>query len=327
MKTIVRMLYGSHLYGTSTPQSDFDYKEVYIPEADDVLLQQVKDSINTGKAKEFGEKNNPGDKECEKFSLQKFLEMLAEGQTAAVDMIFAPDSVIKRSSPLWEKIRQNKHKLLTKRSAAFVGYCRQQGNKYGLKGSRVGAARAATELLARAIEAHGALAHVGEIEIDLRTILGEHTDIIQQPVNKAGDVGTFFVCCNRMVDFHATLKHAHDIYSGVLAGYGKRALLAETNEGVDWKALSHAIRVGTEAIELMTYGRVTLPLPNAAHVRDIKVGLIPYKEVAAEIEDLLVLVEAATRHSMLPDEADQEFIEGLVREAYLKEIAYNYDLA
>src|SRR6266702_1796126 len=112
MKTIVRMLYGSHLYGTSTPQSDFDYKEVYIPEADDVLLQQVKDSINTGKAKEFGEKNNPGDKECEKFSLQKFLEMLAEGQTAAVDMIFAPDSVIKRSSPLWEKIRQNKHKLL-----------------------------------------------------------------------------------------------------------------------------------------------------------------------------------------------------------------------
>jgi hypothetical protein len=42
--------------------------------------------------------------------------------------------------------------------------------------------------------------------------------------------------------------------------------MAETQEGVDWKALSHAVRVGTQALELLKTGHVTFPLPNAAHV-------------------------------------------------------------
>jgi hypothetical protein len=129
-----------------------------------------------------------------------------------------------------------------------------------------------------------------------------------------------------MANFSATLKHAYDMYKNVLESYGKRAQLAESNDGVDWKALSHAVRVATEALELLQYGRITMPLPNAAHVLDIKLGRIPYKEVAAEIEELLPLVEAATKRSTLPEKADQEFIDSLVRESYLKEIVYAYEL-
>ena len=45
--------------------------------------------------------------------------------------------------------------LVTRRSAAFVGYCRQQANKYGIKGSRVAAARKALTLLLEAVERLG----------------------------------------------------------------------------------------------------------------------------------------------------------------------------
>ena len=39
---LLRTVYGSHLYGTSTPSSDFDYKVVYLPPLEDVLLGKEK---------------------------------------------------------------------------------------------------------------------------------------------------------------------------------------------------------------------------------------------------------------------------------------------
>jgi len=81
-------------------------------------------------------------------------------------------------------------------------------------------------------------------------------------------------------------------------------------------AISHAVRVAYEAIELMETGHVTLPLPNAAHVTAIKTGQIPYSEVALELEQLLVRAQAAAASSPLPDEPDQNFIDQLVAHTY-----------
>lgn len=36
MTTIVRVKFGSHLYGTNTPTSDLDFKSVHIPPARDI---------------------------------------------------------------------------------------------------------------------------------------------------------------------------------------------------------------------------------------------------------------------------------------------------
>ena len=49
MNLIVKMKFGSHLYGTSTLLSDTDYKAVYIPEARDIILQRIQGTIHTGR--------------------------------------------------------------------------------------------------------------------------------------------------------------------------------------------------------------------------------------------------------------------------------------
>ena len=36
--TLVRMQFGSHVYGTNTPASDLDFKAVHLPPARDILL-------------------------------------------------------------------------------------------------------------------------------------------------------------------------------------------------------------------------------------------------------------------------------------------------
>src|ERR1700744_5377784 len=142
MNTIVKVKFGSHLYGTDTPFSDTDYKSVHIPDIDDILLQRVQGTIDLSpKVKQEGEKNQPGDIDDKSISLQEFLYLLSHGQTMAIDMLFAPDQNLEIVTPLWRYIQRNSDKFLTNKSAAFVGYCKQQANKYGIKGSRVAAAR------------------------------------------------------------------------------------------------------------------------------------------------------------------------------------------
>lgn len=90
MTNIVTIKFGSHLYGTSTPASDLDYKSIFIPTVEAILLQSVKDIISITPEKAVGERNKPGDIDREYFSVQRYLHLLAEGQTVALDMLFAP---------------------------------------------------------------------------------------------------------------------------------------------------------------------------------------------------------------------------------------------
>lgn len=139
---------------------------------------------------------------------------------------------------------------------------------------------------------------------------------MEQQINSAGDRGWFLECCSRKVSFDATVKQGYEIFSRIYENYGARAQRAEQNEGIDWKALSHAVRVGREAVELLKTGEITFPLADAAHILAIKKGRLPYDTVADEIEGLLVDVEREAAVSSLRDEADWEFIDELVARTY-----------
>lgn len=317
MRKVVRVKFGSHLYGTSTPESDTDYKSVHIPDAEDILLQRVLDSVGDRREKKEGEKNTSEDVDDESYSLQRYLGLLSEGQTVAIDMLFAPSP--EYTTDLWEEIRKNKDRLLTKKSASFVGYCRTQANKYGIKGSRMAAAKSASEFFEERKNEFGPSAKVGEIAGLLRSLFGEHTRLVTKETTP-GKEETYFECCNRMVGFKNTLKEAASIYSKIYENYGARARLALTNEGIDWKALSHAVRVGQEALELLSTGNVTFPLTNASHILEIKRGLLPYQQVAEEIEGLLVEVEKAAETSDLREEPDREWIDNLVDREYSQSV-------
>jgi hypothetical protein len=320
--SIVRITFGSHLYGTSTPESDLDFKAVHLPDARDIVLQRASNSIKSGPEKAGGEKNAPGDVDQESYSLQRFLELLADGQTVAIDMLFAPDSAIISGSDLWDYIRVNRDRFLSKRSTAFLGYCRQQANKYGIKGSRVAAARAASEAFTKLAEEHPTekVMRAGYTIIKLVEDHPEHCKIVAQAIGSSGEIGDFLEVCNRKVAYTATVRQAAEIFTRIYENYGARAKLAESSEGVDWKALSHAVRVGDEALELLQTGKVTFPLANAAHILDIKLGRLPYQQVADEIERLLEAVEAASQTSTLPDKADYKFIDHLVYDVYRERI-------
>jgi hypothetical protein len=311
---LVQIKFGSHLYGTNTPQSDLDYKSVYVPSAREILLQKVTGSLAIGKkTKAEGERNSPADIDNECYSLQRFLGLVSEGQTVAIDMLFAPEPMI--TSDIWSLIQNNRERLLTKKSAAFVGYCRTQANKYGIKGSRVAAAKNALARFEQLESEHGTTAKVGDFFGPDDEVIDEHTRTLRKETPN-GRVERYFECCNRMVGFTNTVKEAASMFRKIHENYGARAQLAKSNQGVDWKALSHAVRVGREAIELLSTHQVTFPLPYAAHILEIKQGKLPYEEVAKEIEWLLAEVERQSEISTLQDSPDYQFIDDLVANVY-----------
>lgn len=326
MTQIIEMVFGSHLYGTDTPSSDRDYKAVYIPSARDIALQKVNDVIVTQTRTDnaLGVRNGADDVDTETFALHKYLKLLAQGQTVALDMLFCPrDKMIGTPDYIWEGIFENRHKVISRKADSFIGYCRQQANKYGIKGSRMNECEIVMTFFSERL--NKPLAKVIEHQEELKQlVIGmEHTNIIDIS-NPNGVVVEHLECCQRKCPFTVTVKEAYKIYAGLFDRYGERTKLAKTNEGIDWKAMSHAVRVGEQAIELLTTGFVTFPRPNAEYLKDIKTGKLPFVEVGAYIEQLFVEVEQASVASTLPAEADQQFIDDLVFNVYGCEVALHF---
>ena len=319
---LVELRAGSHLYGTATPASDTDLKAVYLPAARDILLQRARPTVTEERAKERGERNLPGDVDRESYSLQRFLDFVLAGQPLALEMLFAPDAGRTRPpEPLWRAVQALAPRLVSRQATPFLRYSRLQAERYGSKGARAAAARQALALLEAAETAQGTTARLAIIEATLAAFAAgtPHAALIDLPVGGGRDM-RHLELCGRKVPLHASIKAAREMAARLLAEYGARTLLAEQDGGVDWKALSHAVRVGQEAIELLTTGRLVFPLAGARHLLDIKLGHVPYEPVAEEIAQLLRAVEAAAATSTLPDQPDREAAENLVLQAYRRQV-------
>ena len=317
MREIVKIRFGSHLYGTDTPQSDTDFKGVFVPDARDILLGRVRESINANSKAPGVLKNTAEDTDYEAYSLHKFLHLCADGQTVAMDMLFASPNCLIDVTADWLYIYQERARLLSRQVRGFLGYCRQQANKYGIKGSRVAASRAMREVFG-AFHSHQ---KVGEIyALAPEQFQGiEHVAVIQHPT-RHGVTEPMIEVCNRKIPFTVTCKEAFSVVDRLFQEYGQRALAAERSEGIDWKALSHAVRVGRQALELLNTGHITFPRPEAEHLKAIKLGHLPYQPVAEEIEQLLIDVEEAAAASPLPEYPDTAWLEDFVVSIYEMEV-------
>jgi hypothetical protein len=327
MRKIVQCRFGSHLYGTNTPLSDIDIKSVYIPSADDIVLQKVKGSISVKRNKLIGEKNFAGEIDEEIYSLQKFFQLVSEGQTVALDLLFSNSESWISHTPEWLEIIANRHRLITRKSEAFIGYCRQQAKKYGIKGSRVAAAREVLNFLKSCSNEYLGLNSKlirWSNSIDEFVSLSSNKEFINivEIEQNSGTKTTFLDVCGRKLSYTASLKNAIEVVQRLVDEYGQRALQAESNQGIDWKSLSHAVRIGQQAVELFQTKNITFPRPNADFLLKIKKGELPYVQVAEIIENLFEEVEEAARNSDFPEDVDKEWIVKFVYSKYMASITY-----
>jgi hypothetical protein len=291
---IVKMKFGAHLYGTAGDGSDVDFKGVFLPSREEILLGRIPRCRNftTGDDRS---KNQPGDVDEEIYSLHYFIKLACEGQTVAMDMLHAPDDFLLVSSEIWRNIVAQRSRFYTKNLKAFVFYARRQAAKYGIKGSRLADAAGVLSLL----ESHAAESRLKEIWNLLPR--GEHC--FELNANPQG-IRQYQVC-GKIFQETAAIGHIIPVLEKFMADYGSRARLAAANQNIDWKAVSHALRAAFQVREILTHNTIRYPLADAPFLKEVKAGRLDYRtQVAPILEKLMEEVEALLARSNLPDEVD-----------------------
>lgn len=300
LDVVVLIRFGSHLYGTETENSDTDYKGVFMPTREQVLLGNIPKSVRLD-SNNTNVKNTKDDVDAEMYSLHYFIELACKGETVALDMLHANSPNILHSSSTWEEIVKDRSKFLTKNLKSFVGYARKQAAKYGVKGSRLNTAQEFVSL----IDSSG----VNHKEVLLKDIknalpLGDHARLIEDSPNGLMQ----YQICGKILQGRVTLAMARSIMSGFLRAYGDRAKQAAENKGVDWKAVSHALRAAYQTKELLTTGEIKYPLAQADFLREVKVGSLDFLSVVLPtLEAEMVEVETLSLVSEYPDTVDREY--------------------
>jgi uncharacterized protein len=108
---------GSHAYGLSTPESDEDFRGVFVGEPRNVLgLFPVEQSTETG--------------DITIYELQKFIRLAADCNPNIIELLFMPEESILETTPFWERIQEQRHLFLSKKAKfTFSGYAMAQLKK------------------------------------------------------------------------------------------------------------------------------------------------------------------------------------------------------
>lgn len=303
--TIVLIQHGSHLYGTNTETSDLDYKGVYQASLSEILLNKVAEHLDFNtKSAGCSEKNTSEDRDLQYKELRKFINDALAGQIYALDLLFAPEKFWIKSSDIWEDIVSNRAELLSSNIKPFVGYARQQAAKYGLKGSR--------------------LAEVMRFRDFLKDISEPSTVILEEVLDKFTESEYVFMDFSRPTTYFKVLEKSFQLNTKVsvalqnleiwISKYGQRTVQAMNDEGVDYKAVSHALRCMWQATELLSSGFMTLPLPQADFLREVKLGQHKFSELQTLLSEGLDSLNEIK--SVLPEQPNVDFFEKRILDYY-----------
>jgi len=306
MNKIVKLVFGSQLYGTSSESSDTDYKGIYLPSKDDCYLNKIKNSITISSGKN-GMKNSSNDVDEDYYSLQHFMKLGLNGEMIVLDMLHAPDNMIIDNSDIWSYLRSNRSKFYTKNLAGYLGYIRKQTNKYGMKGERLMAMK---DLL-------GVLSSYTNRRLETfwdKLPINDFCFYVNIPKSTVRS----YSFCGKVLQGTMFSEYAYEIVKKHYESYGDRAKKAEKNEGIDWKAVSHAFRACYQLLEIYRTGNLVFPLVDASFLKDVKYGKFHYVKdgIQERLDTLLYEVEYFSKMSFYPDRVDTVWFDKFIIDCY-----------
>lgn len=327
MKIVMETVFGSHLYGLNTPTSDKDYKGIFLPHPRDILLGKAPKTIDTSTG-DKSSKNTVDDIDRQLYSLPKFISLACDGDTVALDMLHADDSKLIANSEIWQYIRANRWRFYTTELTGLFGYVRKQAAKYGVKGSRLAALREVYDVLQETDNAHydenaTSLINTKVSDIVDKLPTNEFCRAILHYSEKGG-MQNFYEVLGRKFQYTITVAEMKKSVYKLWDEYGERARQAEANNGIDWKALSHALRGGLQLISIYKHGDIVYPLEESQLLKDVKAGTKPFAFVQEKLEEIMGEVERLAAISDYPKEVDREFWNDFIERVYRDHVVGYY---
>jgi hypothetical protein len=337
-QALFSVLMGSHLYGTATVKSDFDYKVVCLPSLSDlIMLKRVTNKKEKPEGMKAGDKMVAGETETEYVPLQVYFDDFFNGQTYALEMAFAAAQGLHTTQmegeyKFWQDLNAEMLEMfLTKNVKKMVGYAVSQSKLYGLKTERY----TAMKEFVRAVEEYFKHSFNDGKTDKKRVKLKEAPELLARVqsefvkpctvMNAKGgkEASPGLEVAGKMYPETNTWFTVVESVKSQLANYGERVKEFD-GEGVDWKALSHAVRITEQVLELTSTGKLTFPRPNAYFLREVKNGQVPLNVAQAFLEGAFKLVDEAVTSSKLPERTPE--LEEKFQKWKLENLSYLYGL-
>lgn len=310
--------YGSKLYGTDNPNSDTDYKGIFIPNQTDVLLKRDLEHFNFNSNSDHG-KNGKDDIDLQLFSVYKFFNLLKKGETGAIDILFSmfrEDTQVYNNPSFSNIIMKHYKKFYNRDLHSFIGYCVGQSKVYNVRGERFNELHLFVTYFDALVKERG--------EEKLENLFADVEQIFQQKKYKyikfftaqtsqgsgAPREGKYIEVLGKRFLGTVSIRYFAKMISDMEAQFGNRARASA--KGVDFKALSHAVRVINEIEELIDHDFISFPLKNRVYVTRIKEGKETLADVMDYLDNQLTIVQEKLENSQLPEKSDEGFIDALL---------------
>lgn len=331
MNILYETLVGSHLYGTNTPESDLDICGVFVPSKEEILgIGKYPDEIDSSKKVSEGQRNSAGDIDCKHYSIKRFLQLASQGQPGALEILFSRPIEARICTRLWasDMIFLRDNAIVSRKAIMpFLGFAQSQAEKMVRRGEKY------NEIVCvlKKLEAYSG-------EMLTQTLAAARPDVLEncsyylhrndygyEQLRFAGsdyDVGI------SLRTFKKQLQRKEE-------RYGSRSKAAAL-EHLDYKSLLHCMRLLGHAEELISTGRITLPVPepHRSFLLSIKrrewpeEGYDVFGEVTARIERIRKSAAVAALrpepiHSMINEfliDTHEQVIEGFPFTPWPKEI-------
>ncbi len=306
--SVYKMIFGSHLYGTSLPTSDTDFKEIILPDLQDLLLGGSINNSFTSTGNDTS-KNGVDDVDCEYIPLHNMLDGFISGQSFAIEMVYgalSPSVKNKHFSNIQflEVCQHLADNFLTSNISALMGYISSQSIKYGVKGRRL---KEIEKVLVIFEQQKTKYERLHEIPHDIL-----ENDIIKKEYVRYGtylgvsktENDPCLIILDKIYPLTIKIDEAIERITKQIRSYGHRTITSANIGGADFKALSHAVRIAYQIIELLETHKLEFPIKNAHIVMDIKAMEYSLDYVIQLLDTLINRIDELQTQKTLPSKEE-----------------------
>lgn len=337
---IFKAIVGSQSYGTQTPESDIDFKGVYMQSDIDILTFNYKQQIEVGKD------------ECY-YEVRRFLELLGSANPTVLELLYSPEDCIIQSSPIFDLIVKHRDKFLTKKCLnSFGGYAVAQIKKAKGLDKKMNWEKAKIERKS-ILDFCFVITPIGSRPLKdwLRYQKGDRayqTNYGVSCINHAKDL-YFIYPSNGSLGYHGIANEAEtsndlrlssipvsEIPKGTVMSYNKDGYMMHCkdyreyndwlskrntqryvdieghNQQIDGKNILHCRRLLDTAKEIATLKTIQVRRPNAEYLLKIRKGLVPLQEIIDQSEQDIADLNLIFQNSDLPEDIDPNFTQELL---------------
>jgi hypothetical protein len=320
MKVLAVLPFGSRMYGTFDENSDWDWKRIILPPLEDLLIGvPIKNKFFSSSADTV--KNTSDDTDTELVPIQTFASDVLDGQTYALEILFAvlretPMDLAYAHPEFRTFCRTLYERFLTSNINAMVGYAYHQAELYSDKGNRLEKLHLFNDMLTNVLTTFplAPTEKLGRIMHDASNYWVQFVDkmfYLTNSQNPDGTVQECFSLLEKLYPENITIAEAQTRVQSHIKKYGRRANQAMDNKGKDWKAISHAVRVVFEALDVLEHKWIVLPFtPDRADLlKQIKYGNVEWEVVQELLVSNIDKITEMQLVSTLPQKTDAMHLE------------------